>query len=98
MPGGVRNRNGMVKVTTPLPKWLTTRFSGASNWISTSVLFGPPYQYARNPVGLRSTHPDWLAMTSGRHRYGWRRWALSIQSRLIGAGSIADDRSWGYSS
>src|SRR5579883_332987 len=45
MPGGVRNRYGREKVSTPYPKWLDTHGSLKSrNRNSMSLRAGPPYQ------------------------------------------------------
>jgi hypothetical protein len=82
MPGGVRNRYGSEKVTTPYPKWLLMAGSNRLwNRSSMSFLCGPPYQYRSNVTGQRTNQPFWLAMFSGRQRYGNRWLAESIHSR-----------------
>src|SRR6476646_1672478 len=55
----------------PWPKWLTAGGSGAGSSYSRTTSDGgwPPRQVAVKRAVLRTTHPSWLAMSRGRHRF-----------------------------
>src|SRR3954453_22878044 len=54
----------------------------------TSSGLSPPDHVALNAVGLRSTQPDSLAMSSGRQRLAQRSYVASIHARQRGPGTI----------